>query len=122
MFLMSYLNNMLYNNFIIVTWIDKILSIIFITCLNPIIEIAYFKRESSYRILPQSFDFVKNNFVNWLIPTILFIAYNNFSIDNIYISSIVSAFIVPIVALYRANLYKILTESNRRKRKFEMGL
>ncbi|WP_432408690.1 hypothetical protein [Wukongibacter sp. M2B1] len=103
--------------------------------LNTIPEVIYQKHYERLDIITYSFDFIKENFLEWFIPNglifaiayivhistskiIFLIGFNtSFIISNI-IRAIIYQLILSYAMIYRGHLFKILSTSTRRKRMF----
>ena len=104
---------------------------------NPLPEIIYLKSYSPTDTIMHSIEFIQENWLNWLVPNIVFfgilylttgnilfgifnthISFNMiFTISNIIIY-IVGQIIFSFIMIYRGHLFKLLSGSTRRKRMF----
>jgi hypothetical protein len=105
--------------------------------LNPLPETIYLKSYSSWESVLNTFEFMQENWINWLLPNIIFhgvlyfitgnlitniftthLSFNMvFSIKNIIIY-LVGQGLFSFIMVYRGHLYKTLSGSTRRKRMF----
>lgn len=117
-----------------------ILPLIYISALiilNPLPETIYLKYYDSWESIMETADFMKENWLNWAIPNIIFsillyILTGNrlFNLFNTHISFnfifnfrglaiyLIGQVIFSIMMIYRGHLYKLLSGSTRRKRMF----
>lgn len=109
------------------------LSILIFTVFNPLPEIVYQKYYSPYESIAYSFEFMKENWFNWLLPNIIF-GLILYKISGIVLTDIITQnieynfllfwqgkfilnqIIVSYMMLYRGHLFSILSNSTRRKR------
>lgn len=132
--LLNAVSNFLGSNFYIL-YIIVYLSIFII--LNALPETLYLKTLEPMESIIYSFDFIKENWINWLIPNVIlyitlflltgititniFTTYLYFSFDFNPISIIIyllGQVLFSFVMIYRGHLFKILSGSTRRKRMF----
>ena len=105
--------------------------------LNPLPETIYLKAYGSWESVQSAFEFMKENWLNWLLPNIVFhgvlylitgkiltnvftthLSFNMiFGIRNIVLY-IVGQGLFSFIMIYRGHLYKLLSGSTRRKRMF----
>ncbi|MDR7870379.1 MAG: hypothetical protein RIN55_05940 [Tissierellaceae bacterium] len=105
--------------------------------LNPLPETIYLKYHNPWESIVETADFMKENWLNWGIPNIIFllllyivtgnglfnlfnthISYNFiFNIRSIVVY-IIGQIIFSVMMIYRGHLYKLLSGSTRRKRMF----
>ena len=105
--------------------------------LNPLPETIYLKSYSSWESVLNTFEFMQENWLNWLLPNVIFhlvlyfitgnlitnvftthLSFNMvFSIKNIIIY-LVGQGLFSFIMVYRGHLYKTLSGSTRRKRMF----
>jgi len=105
--------------------------------LNPLPETIYLKSYGSWESVQSAFEFMGENWLNWILPNVIFLgaiylitgnvltniftthlSFNMvFSIRNI-ILYIVGQGLFSFTMIYRGHLYKILSGSTRRKRMF----
>ena len=105
--------------------------------LNPLPETVYLKYHSAWESIVETMDFMKENWLNWGIPNIIFslLLYLStgrilFELFNINISFgfifeikdlaiyLIGQVIFSVMMIYRGYLYKLLSGSTRRKRMF----
>lgn len=105
--------------------------------LNPLPETVYLKYYDSWESIVESADFMKENWLNWGIPNVIFsvllyiftgsallnlfnthISFNFiFNINGIAMY-LIGQLIFSVMMIYRGHLYKLLSGSTRRKRMF----
>lgn len=105
--------------------------------LNPLPETIYLKAYSSWESVQSTFEFMQENWLNWILPNIVFhgvlyfitgniltdiftthLSFNMiFGIRNIVLY-IVGQGLFSFIMIYRGHLYKSLSGSTRRKRMF----
>ncbi len=112
-------------------------NLITIVILTALPETIYLKDYDAWESIIYSLNFLKENFINWFIPNLIFYVaiyyisgvilqeiFNvnvnfKFYADPIYISRYIIAQIVfSFMMIYRGYLYKLLSTSTRRKRMF----
>ena len=132
--LLNLLNNMLGSN---ASSVNTILQILILVLLNPLPETIYQKGYTAPNTFVYTFDFIKENWFNWIIPigifTILIYLVSgqmltglfNINIDFTFNFSIVYLLryligqtIFTFMMIYRGYLYKLLSTSTIRKRMF----
>ena len=106
--------------------------------LNALPETVYLKDRDAWESIVYSLEFLRDNWINWLIPNVVFYGaiyliigklilgnvFNthigfNFSTNIIYIVRyLIAQVIFSFMMIYRGHLYKILSTSTRRKRMF----
>lgn len=107
--------------------------------LNALPETLYLKTYSPWESILKALEFIQENWLNWLIPNMIFLillymitgniltnifnthlSFNVFSVFSIkeIIRYILGQILFSIMMMYRGNLYKILSTSTRRKRMF----
>ncbi|MGO1469979.1 MAG: hypothetical protein ACTHW2_08155 [Tissierella sp.] len=105
--------------------------------LNALSETIYLKQYDAWESIIYSLEFLKDNFINWTLPNIIFyaaiyaisgqlllnvfntnIGFNFSSNIVVVIIYIISQTIFSFMMIYRGHLYKILSTSTRRKRTF----
>ncbi|WP_425449158.1 hypothetical protein [Dethiothermospora halolimnae] len=118
-----------------------IIQILVLLLLNPLPEAIYQKHYSSWESIVYAFKFIKDNWIEWFIPNIIFmlilyystgtiisdvLAYNTGVFFNVSVFSIVryllGQLIFSFTMIYRGVLFDILSTSNRRKRMFMLDL
>lgn len=117
--------------------ISTIIGILVLIIFNPLPEIIYQKSYSPWESLSYSFDFMKENWLSWLIPNIIFfsilymitgrivsyvftthLAYNfDFTISGV-VKYLIGQIIFSFTMIYRGYLFNLLSTSNRRKREY----
>ncbi|NLW22659.1 MAG: hypothetical protein GXY88_05330 [Tissierellia bacterium] len=117
--------------------LNLIISIAVLIFLNPLPETVYLKYYSPFESIKYSIDFMKENWVNWLLPNIVFhlilylitnnlllnvftthIGFNfDFSIKGIAFYILGQA-VFSFIMIYRGYLFKLLSTSTRRKRMY----
>lgn len=105
--------------------------------LNPLPETIYLKSYDPWGTIQMTFEFMKENWLNWLIPNAIFFlvlyVITGSIITNIFITNlslnmfrgiknigfyIIGQLIFSFFMIYRGHLYKALSGSTRRKRMF----
>ncbi len=117
--------------------LSRIISIVILIALNPLPETIYQKYYSPFESIGYAFEFMKENWLNWLIPNIIFyyllylitgtllvdvftthMNFNfDFSIKGIIVYLLGQA-LFSFIMIYRGHLYKLLSTSTRRKRMY----
>lgn len=117
--------------------ISSIIGILILIIFNPLPEIIYQKSYSPWESLLYSFDFMKENWLSWLLPNVIFfgvlymitgrlildifathMTYNfDFTLRGV-ITYIIGQIIFSFAMIYRGYLFNILSTSNRRKREY----
>lgn len=117
--------------------LDLIISFSVLILLNALPETIYLKSMDPMGSIMYSFDFIKDNWYNWLIPNAilyfsLYVITGNI-ITNLFTTSIpvgmlfgganiikylVGQLLFSFTMIYRGHLFKLLSTSNRRKRMF----
>ncbi|MFS8541115.1 MAG: hypothetical protein LOD89_03380 [Tissierellales bacterium] len=119
----------------------NLLRIIALILLNALPETIYQKNYSVYENVLYTFEFIKENWINWFLPNIIFFAALYFLTDTIYtelftiyiglpgeislesiIRYIIAQSIFSFMMIYRGYLFKLLSTSTRRKRMFMKNL
>jgi hypothetical protein len=117
--------------------IYSIVSLLALILLNSLPETIYQKYYSSAESIRYSFDFIKENWLNWFIPNIILFAIiyivTGRLILNIFTTHLVMGFDLDIMSIlryiigqslfsfamiYRGHLFDLLSTSTRRKRMF----
>ena len=117
--------------------LNFVIWIIVVILFNPLPEIIYLKYKSPTESITDSIKFMQENWLNWLVPnivffTILYVVTGNlqFGIFNTHISFnmiftlkniiiyILGQIIFSFTMIYRGHLFKLLNGSTRRKRMF----
>ncbi|WP_026477011.1 hypothetical protein [Alkaliphilus transvaalensis] len=109
--------------------------IVFIV-LNPIPEVLYQKYYSPWESISYSFEFIKDNWIEWYIPNIIFIGLmylltgelisgviNYYAPVNLLarggiVTYLLGQVLFSFMMIYRGYLFETLSTSNRRKRLF----
>lgn len=133
-YLLSIVNSMLGNlSFII----NMLIYLGIFVVLNPLPETIYLKSYGSWESVQSTFEFMGENWFNWILPNVIFLgaiyfitgniltnvftthlSFNMvFSIRNI-ILYIIGQGLFSFTMIYRGHLYKLLSGSTRRKRMF----
>lgn len=117
--------------------VNTIVSIVILIALNPLPETIYQKYYSPGESIRYAFDFMKENWINWIIPNavfhlILYLITNNLLLDvfNTHLNFnlqfnikgiamyILGQGIFSFIMIYRGHLFKLLSTSTRRKRMY----
>lgn len=117
--------------------LNLIINLSILILLNALPETIYLKSLSPMESIMYSFDFIKDNWYNWLIPNAIlyFSIYliTGSAITNLFTTSIpiamlfggtnvvkylLAQLIFSFTMIYRGHLFKLLSTSNRRKRMF----
>lgn len=117
--------------------LNLLIGLIALVVLNALPETIYLKSYSPTETLMYAFEFMKENWFNWLLPNILFIGLLYFLTGNLLIDLfntgisfsmnlsartifvyLAGQLIFSFMMIYRGNLYKLLSTSTRRKRMF----
>lgn len=133
-FLLSLLGNILGTGAYI---LNLVIWLIAVVVFNPLPESIYLKSYSPSETVMYTIEFMKENWLNWILPNALFIGalflitgslltglFNTgvsismiFSI-RVVIQYLVGQLIFSFMMIYRGHLYKLLSGSTRRKRMF----
>lgn len=117
--------------------LSKIVSILILVTLNPLPETIYQKHYSSGESIKYAFEFMEENWLNWLLPNVIFhsILYLitdtlilniftihlslsfNFTLKGIGLYILGQA-LFSFIMIYRGHLFKVLSTSTRRKRMY----
>lgn len=117
--------------------LSLIVNISILILLNPLPESLYLKARDPMGSIVYAFDFMKENWINWLIPNVvfhgvLFYLTGNI-ITNLFTTNVNMGFGMDIVSIikyliaqvlfsfimiYRGHLFKLLSTSTRRKRMY----
>lgn len=117
--------------------LSRLISIIIIVALNPLPETIYQKYLSSGESIRYAFEFMKENWINWLIPNALFhlilylitntwllnifTTHLNFSFDFTFKGVglyVLGQVLFSFIMVYRGHLFKLLSTSTPRKRMY----
>ncbi|HLR20947.1 MAG TPA: hypothetical protein VK087_02980 [Tissierellaceae bacterium] len=119
--------------------INSLLYLLAFVILNALPETLYLKSYRPWDSIVSTFEFMKDNWLNWIIPNIVFlgllymitgnvvtdilnthISINVFSLLSVkgIIMYIIGQSIFSFMMIYRGHMYKILSTSTRRKREF----
>lgn len=128
--------------------IAVLVALILLVLLNPLPEIVYLGRSDGFGMLQESFDFLRENWLEWFLPLVLFtilsfeiplplfsplqVGHLGFSfmsmvsllfgsIENL-LWSVISAFILLVLMVFRGLLFRGLFGSSRRQRLFRSRL
>ena len=115
--------------------LSEIVSIVVLIALNPLPETIYLKYYSPFESIKYAFEFMKENWINWIIPNIIFyfLLYlvTNTLLLNVFTTHldfnfnsnvkgigiyIVGQALFSFIMIYRGHLFKLLSTSTRRKR------
>lgn len=117
--------------------LSLIINISLLVLLNPLPETLYLKVKDPMDSIMYSIDFMKENWVNWIIPNVFFhgilfyltgqiitglftthIA-TGFNVDPISIAKyLIAQLLFSFIMIYRGHLFKLLSTSTRRKRMY----
>lgn len=117
--------------------INIVIYAVILILLNPLPETIYLKSYSSWESVQSTFEFMQENWLNWLLPNIVFhgvlyfitgniltniftthLSFNMiFGIRNIVLY-VLGQGLFSFIMIYRGHLYKLLSGSTRRKRMF----
>ena len=117
--------------------LSRVISIVILIALNPLPETIYQKYYSSFESIKYAFDFMKENWFNWMLPNIIlyFGLYTltdtllldvftthldfkfNFTIKGVGLYFLGQA-LFSFIMIYRGHLFKLLSTSTRRKRMY----
>jgi len=117
--------------------LSRIIGILVLFALNPLPETIYQKHYSSFEAISYAFDFMKENWLNWTIPNIIFyclmylltgtiltdifatnLSFNfDFSPKGIGLY-LLGQLLFSFMMIYRGHLFKLLSTSTRNKRIF----
>jgi len=105
--------------------------------LNPLPEAMYIKTYNPWETVLYCFDFIKENWINWILPNIIFfiviLGFSGSSLLNgislfggyslVYLGTQMIGYIIGSIffsfgMIYRGHLFTMLSTSNRRKRQF----
>ena len=117
--------------------ISMIVGILVLIIFNPLPETIYLKGYSPSDTLMYNFEFMKENWFNWLVPNIIFLGLLYFLTGNVMlnlfntgvnlrlnydirtiIEYLIGQLIFSFMMIYRGYLFKLLSTSTRRKRMF----
>lgn len=113
----------------------SVIGILAYVIFNPLPEVVYQKHYSSYESIGYSFEFMKTDWFNWLLPNVIFglILYKlsgvfSFDVFRTHIEYslslkgigkyLLNQVIFSYVMIYRGHLFNILSNSTRRKRMY----
>lgn len=113
----------------------SIIAILAYIIFNPLPEVVYQKHYSSYESIGYSFEFMKENWFNWLLPNLIFslilyklsgvISFDVFKTHIQYGFSLkgigkylLNQIVFSYIMIYRGHLFNILSNSTRRKRMY----
>lgn len=110
-----------------------VLPLVILLLLNPLPEAIYIKDRDPLDTILYTFGFMKENWLNWLIPNIIFMLLIYTFTNGIFNSEflrrgsggigwfimlIASGAVISVGMLYRGHLFVLLNGSTRRKRQF----
>ncbi|MCT4594078.1 MAG: hypothetical protein N4A57_07415 [Anaeromicrobium sp.] len=112
-----------------------ILDLIILILLNPLPEVIYQKQYDILGSIQYSFDFIRENALEWFVPNIIlgillylamgkFLSINSLLSGGIYMKAgnivgyILGQVVLFFTMIYRGLLFKLLSNSSRKKRKF----
>ncbi|HSH35916.1 hypothetical protein [Schnuerera sp.] len=117
--------------------LSRVVSIVILVSLNPLPETIYQKYLSSGESIKYAFEFMKDNWINWLIPNAIFtlVLYQitNTLILNMFVTHLSFNFdftlesltlyilgqgLFSFIMIYRGHLFKLLSTSTPRKRMY----
>lgn len=117
--------------------LSMIVNVSILILLNPLPESIYLKARDPMGSIIYAFDFMKENWINWLIPNLVFhgvlfyltgnIITNlfttnvnmRFGMDIISIAKyLIAQVLFSFIMIYRGHLFKLLSASTRRKRMY----
>ena len=117
--------------------INTAVLILVVILLNPLPEMIYQTNNSETGVFPASFNFMKENFIEWAVPNLLFnlaIYYLfggniglSFSLSMKFsavgiIKFLLGLFVVLFMMVYRGILFRFLNGSTRRSRLFKLRM
>lgn len=117
--------------------LNLVIGLLALVVFNPLPESIYLKSYSPSETVMYTIEFMKENWLNWILPNVVFIGalflitgnlltglFNtgvNFSMIfsiNMVLQYLVGQLIFSFMMIYRGHLYKLLSGSTRRKRMF----
>ena len=117
--------------------LNMMLGVVALVVLNPLPETIYLKSYSPSETLINTMEFMKENWLNWILPNGIFLSalllitgnlltglfntainFNMILSLRVIIQYLVGQLIFSFMMIYRGHLYKILSTSTRRKRMF----
>ncbi|QQY80382.1 hypothetical protein EDD65_1233 [Keratinibaculum paraultunense] len=117
--------------------LNSLIKIIILIALNPLPETIYQKYYSSFESIQYAFNFMKENWFNWLLPNIilylflylitgkvitdLFTTHLSFGLSLSFkelLKYILGQVLFSFIMIYRGHLFKLLSTSTRRKRMY----
>lgn len=134
----QYLLNIILN-LINLNWVNlsSIITLLIFIALNPLPETIYLKSYTPFESITYAFAFMKENWINWLLPNIVFYIliylFTNKIFTNIFTTHLNFVFdfsprgivlyllgqlLFSIMMIYRGHLFKLLSTSSRRKRMY----
>jgi hypothetical protein len=107
------------------------LPLIVLLVFNPLPEVIYGKERDSLETVLYCIEFMKENWVTWLIPNVILmlliyvtmvgvssVIYFNVRFLGLFIRLIITSVLLSAGMLYRGHLFKLLSSSTMRKRQF----
>lgn len=117
--------------------LNRVIKIVILVALNPLPETIYQKYYSSFESIQYAFNFMKENWFNWLLPNIilylflylvtgrvmtdLFTTHLSFGLSLGFkelVKYILGQVLFSFIMIYRGHLFKLLSTSTRRKRMY----
>lgn len=117
--------------------LNRVIKIVILIALNPLPETIYQKYYSSFESIQYAFNFMKENWFNWLLPNIilylflylvtgrvmtdLFTTHLSFGLSLGFkelVKYILGQVLFSFIMIYRGHLFKLLSTSTRRKRMY----
>lgn len=94
--------------------------------ISPVFEFIYINNYYGYDIILRSIEFIKSNFIAWIIPASLYaiLELNAFSLFPRFfllpsiVTLAIKSILLTLLYMYKGHLYKKLNNSSYRKRKF----
>jgi hypothetical protein len=113
--------------------INIIVELAAVIVLNPIPEIIYQTNNSDMGVFSAAYEFMKENFVEWIVPNLLLLAAVYFLIGgglfsflsiNVLgiVKFVIGLFVVLFTMIFRGILFRFLNESTRRSRLFKLRM
>ncbi|MBC7087695.1 MAG: hypothetical protein H5T96_04285 [Tissierellales bacterium] len=113
--------------------INTLFQLFILIMLNPLPEIIYLKNYDPRDSLTYSIEFIRENFLNWIIPNIIFglilfainsaidvtfFPFNLAFLMPLLLKNIFLSIIISFAMIYRGHLFYLLSTSTRRKRQY----
>lgn len=99
--------------------------------LNPFPEMLYLKHYSEGESLSRSYEFIRENWLDWFVPLLpmMALAFGGGIFGGMLLPGLgtlpgflVQAVVLPFVMVYRGFLFDVLSKSSRRKRQFRRNM